>query len=148
MGEISVKSLFYELVGKPVTIITDTDAVSDVETQFRDEGALDAFDGLVLRLQKFGTDHFYFFADTIQRALVADYELPVPPPKPPSLQPGELLNDLLNMPISVWLTSTRHRTDCVLEAWDTTAIRINTGEQVVYFPLSNIRMLKLREAEL
>lgn len=145
MGEIVVKSLFYDLVGKPVTIITDTDAESGVESQYRDEGALSAFDGMVLRLEKFGTDPFYFFANNIQRALLADYDLPVPPPPPPALAPGELLNDLLGKPISVWLTSTRHRTDCVLDAWDITAIRITTGEQIVYFPLTDIRLLKLRD---
>lgn len=139
-----MKTLLQELIGKQVTLLTDNDAVTTSDEPYRDDGILEAFDGLILRLQKLGNDRLYFPVHSIQKATTAVDAEAIVVPDTAVTEPGGLLHDLLDKPVSVWLNTSRSRTDAILEAYDTEAIRVNTGGQIAYFPLSSVRVLKFR----
>lgn len=137
--------LLLELIGKDIAVVSDDKTGS--ESQYRDLGVLKAFDGKLLKLRKSNEERVYYFLPNVNKIIAELYAFdpilePVDGKGEVTVAPGDLMKELEKQVVSISLFNSSARTDGLLEAYDDTTLRLNTGGQFVYFPLRNIRMIR------
>ena len=134
--------LLLELVGRDVAVVSE-----DGTNLTRDLGVLEAFDGTFLRLRKANEERCYFPIANVQKIIADEFafetiDADFAGQEEIKVYPGNLLSELENRSVSVWVNHSTARTDAVLEAFDEKTLRLNTGAQFIYFPLHIVRLIK------